>query len=182
LMGIALPDIAAGIQGFQSPPQRCEVADVQGVTMINDTYNASPQAMYAAFELLRDIDCNGRRIAICGDMRELGQSAESMHRRLGEQVVTVCGADLLIACGEQAFNVAAGAEHAGMPAGRIAAFRRADEIMPLLSQLVAPGDAVLIKGSRALGLESVARDLKVHLESPQTIPMRRATERQRMCA
>lgn len=183
LMGISLDDIADGLEHFDPPPQRCEVVHTQGVAVINDTYNASPQAMHAALELLRDINCRGRRIAVCGDMRELGAAAESLHHCLGEQAVTVCGADLLIACGEYAFNVAAGAEHAGMASARIAAFRRAEEIMPLLSQLVAPGDAVLIKGSRALGLESVAVELKVHLESwPQTIPLRRTAEEKRMCA
>jgi UDP-N-acetylmuramoyl-tripeptide--D-alanyl-D-alanine ligase len=183
LLGLSLDDIADGLACFEPPPQRCEVVRTQGVAVINDTYNASPQAMRAALELLRDINCRGRRIAVCGDMRELGTAADGLHHRLGEEVVTVCGADLLIVCGEYAFNVAAGAEHAGMASSRIAAFRRAEEIMPLLSQLVAPGDAVLIKGSRALGLESVARELREHLEAlPQTIPLRRRAEEQRVCA
>jgi UDP-N-acetylmuramoyl-tripeptide--D-alanyl-D-alanine ligase len=185
LLGISTDDVAAGLSRFEPPPQRCEVSHLHGVALINDTYNASPQAMQAALELLRDINCRGRRIVVCGDMRELGAAAEEMHHRLGEQVVTLCGADLLIACGEHAFQVAAGAELAGMASSRIAAFRRADEIMPLLAQLVAPGDAVLIKGSRALGMESVARDLTAHLETmPPTVPLRRSADnrKQRMCA
>jgi UDP-N-acetylmuramoyl-tripeptide--D-alanyl-D-alanine ligase len=182
-MGIPLDDIAAGLERFEPPPQRCEVSHAGGVAVINDTYNASPQAMHAALALLREIDCRGRRIAVCGDMRELGTAADELHHRLGEQVVTVCGADLLIACGEHAFQVAAGAECAGMASGRIAAFRQSGEIMPLLSQLVAPGDVVLIKGSRALGLENLVRELKEHLDRfPQTIPLRRPAQETRRCA
>ena len=70
-----------------------------------------------------------------------------------------------------------------MASARIAAFRHSQEIVPLLSQLVAPGDVVLVKGSRALGLESVARELKEHLgRLPQTIPLRRTVQETRRCA
>ena len=68
---------------------------VGGATIIDDTYNASPVAMRAALELLRDFDAPGRRIVVCGDMRELGDALEPTAPQLGDQVVTLCGADLL---------------------------------------------------------------------------------------
>ena len=99
---------------------RCQIRQVGGATIIDDTYNASPVAMRAALELLRDFDAPGRRIVVCGDMRELGDAARTTARQLGDQVVTLCGADLLVACGEHAHDVVAGARAAGMPrvAGR----------------------------------------------------------------
>ena len=145
---------------------RCEVTQVRAATIINDTYNASPTSMLAALELLRDFDTRGRRIVVVGDMQELGDEAVAMHRQLGEQVLSRCGADLLIACGEYAPYVIAGARAAGLPANRSLVCRTPEEAMPHLGQAILPGDVVLIKGSRALGMERI-------VQAMQTYPQRR---------
>ncbi len=123
------------------------------MTIIDDTYNASPVAMRAALELLRDFDAPGRRVVVSGDMCELGEAAGHLHHHLGDQIVSLCGADLLLAYGEHAGEVVAGARAAGMPQSRTIAADDFDELRMHCEKLLRPGDVVLIKGSRAVGLD-----------------------------
>jgi UDP-N-acetylmuramoyl-tripeptide--D-alanyl-D-alanine ligase len=153
IFGLCDSEIARGLSEFEPPPMRCQITRAGGVTIIDDTYNASPVAMRAALELLRDFDAPGRRIVICGDMRELGPAAGHLHRHLGDQVVTLCGADMLVACGDHATDVVDGALAAGMPRSRAVAVGSADELLAHFETEFEPGDVVLIKGSRALGME-----------------------------
>ncbi|NUQ63214.1 MAG: UDP-N-acetylmuramoyl-tripeptide--D-alanyl-D-alanine ligase [Pirellulales bacterium] len=167
LLGIELPEIAAALERFDPLPMRCEVIETRGATIINDTYNASPTAMKAALELLRDFDAPGRRIIVCGDMAELGDESVRLHRQLGNQVVSLCGADLLIACGQYARDVVAGARAAGMPPTRAIPCRTPEETLPFLGQVILPGDVVLVKGSRVMGMERL-------VEAMQRYPQRRS--------
>ena len=160
IFGIELEAAAQALENFDSVPMRCQVSEIRGATIINDAYNASPMAMRAALELLRDFDAAGRRIVLVGDMTELGDEAPALHRELGNQVVTLCGADMLIACGQHAGDVVAAARAAGMPQRQAIACRTPQESLPYLGQIILPGDAVLVKGSRALGMEHVVDALK----------------------
>ncbi|MCH8924357.1 MAG: UDP-N-acetylmuramoyl-tripeptide--D-alanyl-D-alanine ligase, partial [Planctomycetes bacterium] len=146
-MGISMPQIAEALEGFRTPPMRCEVVREGNLTIINDTYNSSPMAMRAALELLRDIPASGGRIVVCGDMAEQGQYAERAHREIGAEVVTRCGADWLIACGEHAEQVKQGAIAAGMPDRRAVACRFTEETLPQLEHAISPGAVVLVKGA-----------------------------------
>jgi len=158
-----LGEIAAGLAAFEPPPQRCEISQVGDTTIINDTYNASPTAMRAALELLRNFEAPGRRVVVCGDMRELGEHSDEFHRRLGDEVVTLCGADLLVACGQHAQEVADGARQAGMSPTCVMACRSPQETLFLLDQALAPGDVVLVKGSRALAMERLVTALEARV-------------------
>ena len=160
LMGVADRESAAALEDFDSVPMRCEVTEIRGATIINDAYNASPMAMKAALEVLREFDAPGRRIVVCGDMAELGDEASGLHRGLGGQIVTLCGADLLIACGQFSRDVVAGARSAGMPKVRSIACRTLEESLPYLGQAILPGDVALVKGSRALGMERVVEAMR----------------------
>ena len=155
LMGIEFEESAAALGNFDSVAMRCEVTQIRGATIINDAYNASPMAMRAALEVLREYDAPGRRIVICGDMAELGDEATDLHYGLGNEIVTLCGADLLITCGRFAREVVAGARDAGMPEIRAVACRTPEETLPYLRQAILPGDVVLVKGSRVLAMERV---------------------------
>jgi len=159
IMGFDLDVIAEALRQFRPLPQRCEVVEIRGAAIINDTYNASPMAMRAALELLRDFDAPGRRIIVCGDMAELGSEAGLLHHQLGNQIVTVCGADLLIACGRHARDVVAGARAAGMPRAHAIPCRTPDEALPYLGQAILPGDVVLVKGARVLAMERIVEAL-----------------------
>jgi UDP-N-acetylmuramoyl-tripeptide--D-alanyl-D-alanine ligase len=160
LMGIEVKESAAALEDFDSVPMRCEVTEIRGATIINDAYNSSPMAMRAALEVLREFDAPGRRIIVCGDMGELGDEAAELHYALGNEIVTLCGADLLIACGHFARDVVAGARDAGMPKVRSIACRTPEETLPYLGQAILPGDVALVKGSRVLAMERVVEALR----------------------
>ncbi len=157
--GVASAQIAEALAEFEPLPMRCEVVELGGAKLINDSYNASPAAMRAALELLRDSDAAGRRIVVCGDMRELGDEAAQLHRELGTEIVTLCGADLLVACGDHASDVVAGAMAAGMPSERTVACRDPLDAVPHVRQTLTAGDVVLVKGSRAVALEQIVSAL-----------------------
>lgn len=165
LLGADDAEIASGLSRFQPPPMRCQIRRVGGVTIIDDTYNASPAAMTAALELLRDVDAPGRRIVVCGDMRELGDASAQLHEQLGDEIVTVCGADMVLACGDHAHLVVAGARAAGMPRAAAVARRHVDDMLTDFPTELRPGDAVLVKGSRAMEMERLVAAL---VAEPQT--------------
>lgn len=160
ILGFDLHEAAAALEHFDAMPLSCEVSDVRGATIIRDAHNASPVSMRAALELLRDFDAAGRRIVLLGDMTGANDGAAILHRQLGNQVVTVCGADLLIACGKYAGDVVAAARAAGMPQRHAILCRSPEESLPCLGQIILPGDAVLVKGSGVSAMEHVVDALR----------------------
>jgi UDP-N-acetylmuramoyl-tripeptide--D-alanyl-D-alanine ligase len=124
-----------------------------GGVLINDAYNANPVSMRAALEYLAARAGERRRVAILGDMAELGRTASGYHREVGEAVAEL-GIDELLAVGELARVYVEGA--AGVPSRWTP---NVHEALRELDELVRPGDAVLVKGSRAMGLEAVAEAL-----------------------
>lgn len=161
--GLSLAECAAALADFQPEPLRCEVRQIGPVALVNDTYNASPQSLSAALELLREYPAPGRKIVICGDMCELGAEAAAFHRQAGEQVVTRCGADALVACGRWSEELAWGAREAGMVRGSVLTARNVDQIASLVEPQLRPGDVVLFKASRAVGMERAVEQLGVLL-------------------
>ncbi len=140
------------------PPGRMERFSLGGVEIVNDAYNANPASMAAALEAWRGMECAGRRIFVSGDMLELGEFAESAHRRWGERLAR-SGVDLLIFLGPLSRAAARSARAAGGTARVETApnCRRAAEI---LAGIVRLGDSVLLKGSRKMGLEEIVEILR----------------------
>jgi UDP-N-acetylmuramoyl-tripeptide--D-alanyl-D-alanine ligase len=122
-----------------------------GGLLINDAYNANPVSMRAALAHLAERAAGRRRVAILGDMAELGRTGPAYHREVGEAAAEL-GVDELLAVGE----LARGYLEAGVP-GRWAP--NVHEALRELDEVVRPGDAVLVKASRAVGLELVAEAL-----------------------
>jgi UDP-N-acetylmuramoyl-tripeptide--D-alanyl-D-alanine ligase len=158
--GMAPADVAAALSA--APPRsrwRMEVARrPDGVTVVNDAYNANPESMRAALAALAGLPAT-RRVAVLGGMAELGPGAAEEHRRLGRDAVAA-GVDLVVAVGADAVGIADGARDAGLPAGEgtVHVPDRA-AARTVLAERVRAGDAVLVKASRAYGLELLAEDL-----------------------
>ncbi|MGO9112283.1 MAG: UDP-N-acetylmuramoyl-tripeptide--D-alanyl-D-alanine ligase [Thermoguttaceae bacterium] len=160
MMGFDLEQIASALANYQAVPMRCEVTEIRGATIINDTYNSNPTAMRAALELLRDFDAAGRRIVICGDMAELGAQSIAWHWQMGKDIVQIGGAELVIACGRFARHVTAGARSTGLDRARAVPCDTIEDAMPYVGQAVLPGDIVLVKGSRVMAMECLVEALK----------------------
>jgi UDP-N-acetylmuramoyl-tripeptide--D-alanyl-D-alanine ligase len=151
-LGVDPDDLAAGLSSARGSAYRMELrTSPTGVRVLDDSYNANPTSMAAALHALARLPVSGRRIAVLGEMRELGAQSEELHARIGAVVVQT-GVDHLVAVGAGGAAIAAGT--AG--AVRVTELADADAAVDVLAELVAPGDAVLVKASRAIGLEHVA--------------------------
>jgi UDP-N-acetylmuramoyl-tripeptide--D-alanyl-D-alanine ligase len=155
--GVAFDDVAAGLATVQPAPWRMEVArTADGLLVLDDAYNANPSSMAAALEALARVEVPGRRVAVLGEMRELGDLSVAEHAALGA-LVGATAVDALVAVGPEAAPLAAAARDAGVAVTEVA---DAAAALDATLGFVAPGDAVLVKGSRAVGLELVATALR----------------------
>lgn len=149
-LGVPLEEAAVALGTMEPPAHRMAVRRAGSLTIIDDSYNASPAAVRAALDSLRAVE--GRRIAVLGDMRELGALSDDAHDEAGRDAAR--SADALVAVGELAVRMARAARGAGMPEVHEAA--DAAEALILVRRLARPGDTVLVKGSRALALDGLA--------------------------
>lgn len=124
------------------------------ITIINDAYNANPVSMRSALMALGDISRRSRAIAVLGDMGELGPVSEKAHLEVGRAAVEY-GTDILITVGRKARIMARAARDKGLPKGSVFATAGVDRAAEVLRAIIEPGDVVLIKGSRFLGLEKL---------------------------
>lgn len=129
-----------------------------GALVVNDAYNANPDSMRAALSAFAALDVSGARIAVLGDMAELGDFSDECHRRIGS-FAAACNLDLLICAGELAALIGVAAAAAGMPAERIACCADAREALELVRPHLASSDAVLVKASHFMGFERIVKGL-----------------------
>lgn len=158
IIGLSSEEIKAGLEYFQPVKGRMNIFDVRGVHIIDDTYNANPDSMEAAIRILSSLKGNSRGILVAGDMLELGEHAESMHRKIGAMSARSNIARLYIT-GEFAEAVANGACKEDKNSMEIFIGAR-EEILEDLKKSLLPGDWVLVKGSRAMGMEKIVEGLK----------------------
>jgi UDP-N-acetylmuramoyl-tripeptide--D-alanyl-D-alanine ligase len=151
--------IVRGLEQFRSSPGRMTVTQLPGdILLLEDYYNANPMAMRAALASLADLPGNGRRLAVLGDMLELGAAAEDLHRQVGEAAAAVV--DRLILLGALAAAVAAGARAGGLAADAVQVVESHEAAAELLQQWLHPGDRVLVKGSRGMTMEKICHLLR----------------------
>jgi UDP-N-acetylmuramoyl-tripeptide--D-alanyl-D-alanine ligase len=150
--GLSIEECAAGLAAAPLTKARLQIKEIGGVQFLDDSYNANPDSMKAALRTLVELDAEGKRIAVLGEMRELGAESERGHREIGEAAATL-GVDQLITIGDAAELIAEGARTAGL--GKVSSARSTSEAAKLLSEMAEPGDLVLIKGSRAARTEEV---------------------------
>ncbi len=154
--GVGAEDIARGIENFSLTAMRMSVEDMGGATVINDCYNASPDSVRAALKVLASAPAK-RRIAVLGDILEMGDYAPNAHTELGQSVYE-SGADILVTAGENAARISKRAGELGLKETH--AFDGADAAADFCRGLVKEGDAVLIKASRAMGFEKIYNAVK----------------------
>jgi UDP-N-acetylmuramoyl-tripeptide--D-alanyl-D-alanine ligase len=154
--GLDAPTIAAGLARGWSAPHRAELVRAGGVTIVDDSYNASPASVTAALELLGGLP--GRRVAVLGEMLELGDGAEDGHRRVGDAAGQTV--DLLVVVGAGAAAIARGAQEAGLSVDAIVSVGDVDAALGELRARLRDGDVVLVKASRGIALDRLVDALR----------------------
>jgi len=152
-VGISWGGIEKGLSGVRPAAHRGVAIPWRGATLFDDTYNSNPYALGRALELLAAAACEGRRIAVLGDMLELGPQEETFHRHAGRAIPEEV--DHLVAVGPRSTALAEGAKEAGMPAERVDWFEDAESATTRVRELVQSGDLVLLKASRGIGLDRI---------------------------
>ena len=149
--GLSLPQIREGLERLTPAPgwKRLEVVDSGGLKILNDTYNANSDSMRGAIDALCDIPCTGKRVAVLGDMLELGLAGEAEHEAIGRYIKN-SSVDLLFTFGEQAMII--GREAPGLFQGH---FECREKLLAALLCVLEEGDTLLFKGSRGMKLEQV---------------------------
>src|SRR3984893_12705154 len=157
--GVSLEECAAGLASAPLTKARLQIKEIKGVQFLDDSYNANPDSMKAALRTLVELDADGKRIAVLGEMLELGNETESGHREVGETAAAL-KVDHLIAIGNVAAAIADAAGHAGLK--NSVTVGSTAEAAELLDQIAAAGDLVLIKGSRLARTELVLEQFSKH--------------------
>jgi UDP-N-acetylmuramoyl-tripeptide--D-alanyl-D-alanine ligase len=150
--GLSLEDCAAGLASAPLTKARLQIKEINGIQFIDDSYNANPDSMKAALRTLVELDADGRRIAVLGQMSELGEESERGHREVGEAAAAL-GLDELIAVGATGAAMARAAENAGLKESR--SVDSPDAAAAILGETASPGDLILVKGSRSARMERV---------------------------
>jgi UDP-N-acetylmuramyl pentapeptide synthase len=146
--GLSLEECVEGLEHTPVIGGRMAKRMVRGVTFLDDSYNANPDSMVAALEVLKSLGCRGKKIAVLGCMGELGSHAGEGYRRVGSHA----GADLLIAVGPETLPMA---EAARGCVPEVHSFPSTDEASDFLREIAAEDDIVLVKGSRSARMESI---------------------------
>lgn len=153
--GISLDDIVEGLRSVSLPGGRVRSETIGDYFVIDDSYNANPASMKAALALFQSMhEKRKRRIAMLGDMLELGVDSERFHREIGEHAFNT-GVSLLVSFGQYADAIRKGARSAGMSESACYAFDEFDDLKAWIEKEAKAGDAFLIKGSRSMRMERV---------------------------
>jgi UDP-N-acetylmuramoyl-tripeptide--D-alanyl-D-alanine ligase len=158
-LGITLPTIRRGLESVKPYSMRMQLESWRGIGIINDAYNANPASMIAAIQTLAQISSRGERIAVLGDMFELGKQSQREHLRLGNQLARA-RLDRVYLLGERAPDVRNGAVRGGMKSDQVIVGESHSDIGRRLRVHLKKGDWLLIKGSRGMKMETVLSELK----------------------
>lgn len=156
-LGLERGQVEAGLADCQAAKMRLQLWDFNGVRVLDDAYNANADSMLAALQTLLDLPCQGRRVAVLGDMAELGAHSEAAHEEVGRHAAQL-GVGQLFAVGAMASATARGARGAGL--NRVFEFADVETAAAAIKSFVKHGDVLLLKASRAARLERVAELLR----------------------
>ena len=151
-LGLGRAEVARGLAECRPPKMRLELWEFGGVRVLDDAYNANADSMVAALQTLRELPCKGRRVAVLGDMAELGAHSEAAHEEVGRRAAEL-GVGQLFAVGKMAPVMARAARDAGL--NRVFEFADVETAAAAVKSFVKTGDVVLLKASRATRLERI---------------------------
>ncbi len=173
-----LVKMAESLSGHVSPPGRMRlIAGINNSVIIDDSYNASPVAALEALKTLGEVKATGRKIAVLGDMLELGRFSVEEHRRVGVEAAKV--ASLLVTVGIRSRYTAGAAREAGMKSEHVLSFDDAASAGKALVGMISVGDVILVKGSQSIRTERVVEALMKHPEEKEKLLARQDTGWQR---
>ncbi len=152
-------DWATGLQAFQPIELRLARESHNGLELLIDCYNANPGSVKASLEILNDMTSKGRKIAVLGDMLELGEQSDALHEDIGRSV-SESGVDSLFCLGPNAKLIAKGAMDKGMDSSLVHQYTDHQELLDNLLQKISRGDLLLFKASRGMKLEKIVHGLK----------------------
>ena len=156
-MGIDSDTIREGLEDYKPANMRMNISKREGVTLIADCYNAAPESMRGAIDSLSAISVEGKRIAVLGDMKELGERSDDMHRSVGSYLARH-GIDMLFTLGSSAAYIADAAIDGGMKNENVISVTDGgdkERLASLIKEKMTKGDAILFKASRSMKLEEV---------------------------
>ncbi len=156
-LGLGREERLRGLADCHPPKMRMQSWEIKGMRVLDDSYNANADSMLAALQTLQELPCAGRRVAVLGDMAELGSHSDAAHREVGQNAARL-GVDQLVAVGRMAGVLAAAARAAGLD--EVREFPEVEAAVNAVINLVRAGDVVLIKASRSARLDRVVEALK----------------------
>lgn len=170
IKGMNLVKISETLTQYESEPGRCRPLEgVKNTNLIDDTYNSSPIAVASALEILKDIPAP-RKVAILGDMAELGQYTNYTHEEAGKLVEE--SADVLVTVGDKGKFIADGASKHGLSKNNIYSFTDAEETIKNIKDIIEPHDLILIKGSQSMRMEKIVLEIMAHPEEASRLLVR----------
>jgi len=147
------------LKNFKPPKGRMNfITGIKHTKIIDDTYNSSPRAAVSALETLAKLYTTGKKIAVLGDMLELGQFTEKAHYDLGEKVCHL-GIDILVIVGERVRDIAEGAKNAGMNSEKIFSFAKTELAGKFVQDKIEKGDIILVKASQGMRFEKIVKEI-----------------------
>ena len=156
-LGLGPDPIAKGLADCKPAKMRLQLWEFNGVRVLDDAYNANADSMAAALVTLHEMPCKGRKVAVLGDMAELGDQSEAAHEEVGRRAAEL-GVGQLFAVGKHAALMARGARQAGL--NRVFEFAEVESVAQAVKLFLKSGDLLLIKASRSTRLERVAKVLR----------------------
>ena len=154
-IGVSVVDAVANLGNFEPAPGRIRIIEgIKNSTILDDTYNASPAAVYKALNILKEIETSGKKIAVLGDMLELGKYTTPEHKKVGELVHDL-KIDILVVVGLRVESIVEKALELGMNKDSVHFFRKSYEALHLVEELISENDVVLVKGSQGIRMEKI---------------------------
>lgn len=176
--GMNLVEAVESLVGSKAPPGRLNLLEgIKNSKILDDTYNSSPLALEAALETLKNfsVEKGGKKIAVLGDMLELGKFTIDEHKKAGKLVKEV-GVDILFTVGPRAKFIAEEARQSGFSPKNIFEFSTADEVKLVVQEQIKEGDLILVKGSQGMRMERIVEEIMAHPEFKEQLLARQEKE------